>query len=869
MDLKMINEKLTGLFAKHRIVFWNDVSGRFEKDLVECLPQGVEILRPDKIGQLKAKVIIEIENPQNKFLVYSALPEPGAEEDWLLDIRLYSHQFHADTSSMLVEELGLQLHQLREHISKRLKFFENKQSLTKIKSMISPSDLEKDIDRKMLAVIVKAENDRFFNIINAIFTAFPFDEGLDAIPDVFDTVQKMDMEDVFWSFAQDVFGYKEEKHSLRHLLTCLFISDLYISLGDQLCQNVRQFVLPGGFARDAAVFMSEWRDSVKMAESYDRLSGMVADAVGIERYLSEIPLTTPENISAIKHVVTFAAIEGICASAMKVYVLDHEPTIDKDFVASFCRHRQALHWSNKRPGSETDTRGSFWAVYESLIAAAEFMAKKKNYPQGFMYTSAKVILEAYTCDLYLFDRYYRIFYEHAGIADAQGWDILKNLKIRMEDLYNNWFLVPLTLLWEENINLNGWRIDNVVNQYDFFGKYPEPKAGDKNAAVFVVISDALRYEAGAEIADVLNGKFRIAATKEAVLGCVPSYTGLGMAALLPHSKLSYTSKADVLVDGKACSDTKQRNEILSAHKCMGIKGNELVRKTRDDAREMVRGKNVIYLYHNTIDAIGDDPKTEEKTFKAVRDAIIEVSNIVSFVVNNLNARYVYITADHGFIYTDSHPVEIDRNKGILSDKSFAVLNKRYSLGRNISDLDYVHRGTVSNTAGVTPDEDMQFAVPKGMSLYYFTGGARFFHGGVSLQEVVIPVITVEHIRGKEKEKTRDRVVGVQVLGQDHRITTAKHRFEILQIDAVSDRVKAVTFKIGIYANKEPVSDIQSVTFESTSQEMSERKREVVLTLKNVSFTGSKEYWLILRNADTDIEGQSIPVRMDRLFTSDF
>jgi len=82
-------------------------------------------------------------------------------------------------------------------------------------------------------------------------------------------------------------------------------------------------------------------------------------------------------------------------------------------------------------------------------------------------------------------------------------------------------------------------------------------------------------------------------------------------------------------------------------------------------------------------------------------------------------------------------------------------------------------------------------------------------------------------------------------------------------------VKAVTFKIGIYANKEPVSDIQSVTFESTSQEMSERKREVVLTLKNVSFTGSKEYWLILRNADTDIEGQSIPVRMDRLFTSDF
>jgi len=184
-------------------------------------------------------------------------------------------------------------------------------------------------------------------------------------------------------------------------------------------------------------------------------------------------------------------------------------------------------------------------------------------------------------------------------------------------------------------------------------------------------------------------------------------------------------------------------------------------------------------------------------------------------------------------------------------------------------MDFVHQGVVSNTAGVTPAEDMQFAIPKGMSLFYFTGGARYFHGGVSLQEVAIPVITVEQIRGKEKEKTRDKYVGVQVLGQDHRITTGKHRFEILQIEAVSDRVKPATFKIGVYAENEPVSDIQTVSFESASAEMADRKKEVVLTLKNVNFAGGKTYRLILRNAETDIEEQSIPVRIDRVFTSDF
>lgn len=104
----------------------------------------------------------------------------------------------------------------------------------------------------------------------------------------------------------------------------------------------------------------------------------------------------------------------------------------------------------------------------------------------------------------------------------------------IEDLYNNWFLSPITMNWEEKLKADSWSIDGVINQYDFFGRYPEGKAGDKSAAVFVIVSDALRYEAGAKISEVLNGKFRFSAKKEGMLGVLPSYTALGMAALLPH-----------------------------------------------------------------------------------------------------------------------------------------------------------------------------------------------------------------------------------------------------------------------------------------------------------------------------------------------
>lgn len=871
MNIERIREKLIELFGNYRVVFWNDANADFNDDLSECLPQGVEIVRPDVIGQFKTKVMLEIEKTQNKFLVYSALPEPQPEDDWLLDIRMYCHQFRADLASMFVEELGLQHYQLRGHIDKRKKFFANKQRLAKLKDIISSNDTEKDIDRKILAVLVKAKNDRFFDIIHAVYSAYPLDEGLDFIPEPFNAVQKMDMEEIFWDFAWDVFGYKAEKPSLRHLATFLFVSDLYLSLGDSLCRNVRQFILPSGFVRDAAVCLSEWRDSVKMAENYDRLSIMIADALGIERFLNEAPLNTQEEIIAIIDSVTFYDIEKICAVGIKSYILGHELTLDKDFAVSFCRHRQALHWSNKRLSSETVPRKSFWAVYEALIAAAEFMSKKTDYPQGFIYTSAKEIFTAYVSELFMFDRYYRIFHEHAGAADAQGWDILKDIKLRMEDLYNNWFLEPLMVLWEEKIQLNRWRIEGVNNQYDFYDKYPRRKIGDKNATVFVIISDALRYEAGAEIAEQLNGKYRFEAKKEAMLGCVPSCTALGMAALLPHSKLAYSSNGDVLVDGKMCSSTAYRSEILDRQRGFAIKSNEFLRMTRNEARERLREKNIVYLYHNTIDKEGEDANSEEKTFSAVRTAIDEICEIVSSAVNNLNARYVYITADHGFVYTEDYPGEIKRNKVELSDKGFVPIkkNKRYSLGKNIPVLDFVHQEMVSNTSGVIPEDDMQFAIPKGMSLFYFTGGARFFHGGVSLQEIVVPVITVEQIRGKDQEKTRDKAVGVQVLGQDHRITTGKHRFEILQIDAVSERFKPAIFKIGIYADNEPVSDIQTVSFESATQEIADRKKDVVLTLKNIDFASQKTYRLVLRNADTDIEEQAMPVRIDRIFTGDF
>ena len=154
---------------------------------------------------------------------------------------------------------------------------------------------------------------------------------------------------------------------------------------------------------------------------------------------------------------------------------------------------------------------------------------------------------------------------------------------------------------------------------------PWLEEGD-NRRAFVIISDAFRYEAAQELATELNGKYRFEATLTSQLGVLPSYTALGMASLLPHKTLAYKG-IDVLVDGKS-SVAGERDGILQAVGGMACKADELMAKKKDEGREFVKDKRVVYIYHNKVDAIGDDGKTEGETFEAVRQAIDELAALV-------------------------------------------------------------------------------------------------------------------------------------------------------------------------------------------------------------------------------------------------
>ena len=158
MDTKQINDALDRIFHEEgaRIVFWNDPEREFLNVLPFLLLEGVTTIRLDQEAALGVKIRLEREDPTGKYLLYSPAEEPDYESDWLLDVRLYSRSFRADRASILLDQLGLKNQHLRQHLADRRKFFDSKERLQKLKPLVAPTDVAADLDRKMIAVVVRS-----------------------------------------------------------------------------------------------------------------------------------------------------------------------------------------------------------------------------------------------------------------------------------------------------------------------------------------------------------------------------------------------------------------------------------------------------------------------------------------------------------------------------------------------------------------------------------------------------------------------------------------------------------------------------------------------------------------------------------------
>ncbi len=864
-----IVDSLSALYTNNAVVFWHDVDAEFSSSVEGLSLPDVQLLRIDSMPALQVKLNIE-RAPTQKWLLYSNKLEPGLAQDWLLDIRLRSKLFSADAASILLEDLGLSSKTLRAHLKLRTKFLRSKERVEKLKRLVLPTDAADDLDRKMLAVLARADQPDLASMLLRLFSALVVngDADLDAVPKQWQDIQSNELESAFWVKVNIEFGYAVAEPTLRDLLFHLLATDFARALSGTCPGQLTHFVLPNKTqAGNAAVFVGRWRSDMAHFASYNALSEAVAKELDIGGMLGTL------SGDAMSDVMTFSVVELCIIKYLKDRIIAASGA-ESNAVRSLIARRRDGHWANRLLAQGSDTSRALVASYDALEAAYSFFELKVAHEAGFSFADGAEGLATYQTEIFRFDQLYRQFNYAAAAVKPTGWAVLHELNERIENTYSGWFMPQLTSAWSKVIEgdsglLKSWRVDGWVNQPNFYAKYVEPVLDGGTKRVFVVISDAFRYEAAEELVRVINGRSRLKASLSAMLGVLPSYTALGMASLLPHANLAYKTNAnqDLSADGLVVSTVEQRSAHLEKYGGVAIKAEELLALGKDKGREFVRDRQVVYIYHDRIDMIGDKQASETKTFEAVNDTLTELGQLANFIINSLNGSTVLMTADHGFMYQESALDEVDKSP--LAEKPDGMLRakKRFLIGQGIGNNAKTWCGNTAVTAGTEAGEgSMDFWLPKGAARFHFAGGARFVHGSAMPQEIVIPVIT---LRESESDKAKTRIVEFSLLGASNKVVTNRQRFEFIQTEAISERVLSRTVQISIRDGETLISDEQSLTFDSDSELMDKRKRTVMLTVRSGSYDRNKDYYLIARDVQTKVEVLRSPLRVDLAFANDF
>lgn len=396
--------------------------------------------------------------------------------------------------------------------------------------------------------------------------------------------------------------------------------------------------------------------------------------------------------------------------------------------------------------------------------------------------------------------------------------------MRSTKQYANQYLYALGSAWQAALDtLDEWKTPALSPQRRFYDECVAPILSGGRSKAVVIISDALRYEIAEELASKIRSEDRFDAELGAVLGSLPSYTQLGMAALLPHKNLEIDPNGTpVYADGRRTDGTANRAKILQKAKGTAISAQDVLTMTSEDLRELYKAHQLIYVYHNVIDATGDDAMTEQRVFEASDRAMNELIKLLKRWTN-ANATNILITADHGFLYQDS----LLEKSYFLSEKpqgdEVSYSTRRFVLGKNLRPSSSFVSFTAKQ-AGIDGDLDIQ--IPKSIHRIPQPGkGTRYVHGGASLQEIVVPVIAVN-----KKRKSDVRSVAVDLMPETDKITTGQLAVKLVQREAVTDKIQPLRVRLGIYVGDVLISDQPILTFDSTSDNQHDRYQSAVLYL---------------------------------------
>ena len=839
-------------FHKRRIIFWHDEDREFAEQENELDLPGVSVVKLTGRNNFAVKKLLAADDLTSNYLIYDSLAyEKDHKDDWLLDIKLYSEEFRADLVSIQMEELLIDPSSaMRKTMKLYAKFFDNKDRKAKLRRIGRTYQTPLSLHIDIMSVLCGLNGGTTQDVIIAVLSAGLDNENNTPLANI----EKFGNIEAFWQLVQKYTGYiNADGRPLTDLAAHILITALSQTMPASSLRGLERFVTDSCKAY-CYQLVHEWQRS-------DGSEDLIEICRHVEQELRLADRFDKMEISLLLKSDTLPAINE--SILKRFYTEIDERVIKVDSILKAVENRRTAGWYNLTND-----------YLESLYYIAKMQEFYLAHIDGFHLVEPANIWKLYTTDAYKMDSHYRHFHYFFGNTLKAPHplleDALKKCSDVVEGLYREWFLKELTLNWTNAIagDLNSLGYVSEINkQRDFYRRYVSPNVSKGNR-VFVVISDALRFEVAAELSEALSHTTKGKATLEAVQTVFPSITKFGMAALLPGKELTISDKMEVSIDGNPTGSTANRDAILIAANpdSVAITYKDLLQMKKAERRSLVQGKEIVFIYHNTIDALGDKPATETKVFEACDAAISELNAIVRIIVNDLSGVNIFITADHGFLYTYKPLEESQKISRQTFNGEIYELGRRYALVPPGTSADYLLPVKTERELGGIPMKG--YAPQNTVRIKVQGGGENYVHGGISLQEMVVPVIVYKGMRSGYKQYVEVQNPGLSLISESRKVSNLIFSLDFLQKQPVGEKVQASSYTLHFTDDVGvPVSDTQTVIADKTSNNASERVFRVRFTLKQMQFTKNKIYRLVIAN-DTDVP-EEVEFRIDIVFADDF
>ena len=782
-DLNSVRDALQSRLASKRIVFWHDPAGEYDAELDALDLEGVTVVRvQDNEFGVKCTLLAD---HVTKHLVYRSGEVARGTGNWLLDLELAYGVFTADKTSMLQQELGLNDPAFAPVIEQHQKFFAASSRKLALEKLLTEGDDATRLRAKMCQVLVKATGNKLTDITRELLA-----ENAAGKTGKFDDLVTFGLDEFFWEGLSSIYKYASKTPTMDDFILWMFrraIEDFASATPDEF-RNVRSD-------------FNSLRYDVRSQEMMTALASRAAEALDIKSKIEHRDYRDLAKVTIFEEIDRKVIVDLAAAVAAQ--------SVTPREVSDVVRQRQESLWKAK-----------YAKLYGAIQSASELLAAIAGLPSAI--ASADLGLEKYQSDWFRIDQQYRWFTHAYQTAEFQK--PLESLKAEVDKQYANKYLYDFGGCWQQALEpIGDWKSAALAPQAKFFERHVAPVVKDGRTKAVVIISDGMRYEVADELASMIRSEDRFDASLSAVLGSLPSYTQLGMASLLPQSSLELDPNAlPVLADGKPTNGTANRDKVLQAVKGHAIAAADVLAMPGDELRELYKQHQIFYVYHDRIDAAGDKAPTERTVFEAAEETLRELLLLVK-KWTNANATNILVTADHGFLYQD---VPLEKSYYVSeSPQGDAVtkINRRYVLGRALKSSPSFMTFT-SAQAGLAGDIDIQ--IPKSIHRIPLPGaGTRYVHGGASLQEIVVPVVTVN-----KKRKSDVRRVNVDLMPETDKITTGQLAVKLLQREPVADKIQPRQVRLGLYVGDTLISDQPILTFDSPSEDQRQRYQSTTLYL---------------------------------------